>query len=607
MWRLSPHAHSLACLYRFKDPALERQFQRRTNGWCVWFARLHYFLSLFLGLESAISCLPYGFTWNFWVHFGHAILGLLFALSSHFFLPKALAIPHHGVFCVLELGLFLCILQAQTELWTDITFHSFVPAGADLAVLGSNSTLSVTNSFHQVLLETYARQSLCVNMLQTNVIWPFLAMMGLNWWSVVLSAFIPVAYVISGLTFSAATLDNILRVIMVLLVDAVVTILMAVTLERSRRSMVLAETMLMRELQASQMADGILNHTLKNILADVAGNIELFLANVVGRDVLEDAMAGLTRGMKSCKERNVYLKLVAGEYTPTMNVVHLRDFGQQLIAGRNVLGSFPDLAVYLDYTLLNLVMENGVQGGACAAITISNALKHGRPAAPNVRVGIEEVCTPHVRPGFRRFRFSVTNDADPSRPALTAKRVRQLFAGHAELERGAAVPRLSEHIGLTHCVLAMEGQHPEVTTTVVPPRTPDDNDSDLDPFPTGLVFAVLDDSVPSQRLLEFHLRKWCAPAAVHLFGAREADLEMFLKVAATEADIVILDQHLEFLSGSVLGTDVITELHKRHYRGLICIRSAADSPEDREKYTACGTHHTMGKDVLGRIGDESRL
>lgn len=36
-----------------------------------------------------------------------------------------------------------------------------------------------------------------------------------------------------------------------------------------------------------------------------------------------------------------------------------------------------------------------------------------------------------------------------------------------------------------------------------------------------------------------------APAAVHLFGAREADLEMFLKVAATEADIVILDRPWE--------------------------------------------------------------
>eukprot|EP00667_Euglena_gracilis_P001628 EG_transcript_1628 len=544
-------------------------------------------------------------------------MAMLFAFGSHF-LPKSLVVPQHGLFCLFELALFLSIMNAQTEFWTDVTLCSFIPSGTELAVVGGNSTVTISGSFHGLLSATYARQSFSLTILQVNIVWPFLAMMGLNVWSVGPIVLIPTAFVVMELVWPVADADTVLRFLIVVIMAAVVTALMAVSVERSRRSMVLAETMLMRQLQASQMADSILNHTLKNILADVAGNLELFLANVVGRDVLEDAMVGLTRGMKSCKERNVYLKLVAGEYTPTMNAVNLREFGQQLIAGRNVLGSFPDLTVYLDYTLLNLVMENG----------ISNALKHGLPGSPNVCVGIEEVCTPHVRPGYRRFRFSVTNDADPLRPALTPKRVRQLFAGHAELERGAAVPRLSEHIGLTHCVLAarvggftlaleqegdrvafsveldtdvIEGQHPEVAIVAAQSRTPDDDDTEVDLFPTGLVFAVLDDSVPSQRLLEFHLRKWCAPAKVLLFGGAEGDLALFLKAAATEADIVILDQHLEFAAGSVLGTDVIAELRKRYFRGLICIRSAADSPEDRRAYAACGAHHAIGKDVRGRV------
>lgn len=43
----------------------------------------------------------------------------------------------------------------------------------------------------------------------------------------------------------------------------------------------------------------------------------------------------------------------------SMNAVNLREFGQQLIAGRNVLGSFPDLTVYLDYTLLGQAVAPG--------------------------------------------------------------------------------------------------------------------------------------------------------------------------------------------------------------------------------------------------------
>ena len=49
-------------------------------------------------------------------------------------------------------------------------------------------------------------------------------------------------------------------------------------LERARRSAFLAEELLMLEMEASQMADSVLNQTLKNTLADVAGNIEIFMA-----------------------------------------------------------------------------------------------------------------------------------------------------------------------------------------------------------------------------------------------------------------------------------------------------------------------------------------
>lgn len=42
----------------------------------------------------------------------------------------------------------------------------------------------------------------------------------------------------------------------------------------------------------------------------------------------------------------------------------------------------------------------------------------------------------------------------PSPLAQRTDHVRRLFAGKAELKRGAAVPRLSDRIGLPHCALA---------------------------------------------------------------------------------------------------------------------------------------------------------
>lgn len=49
---------------------------------------------------------------------------------------------------------------------------------------GGNSTVTVSGSFHGLLSATYARQSFSLTILQVNIVWPFLAMMGLNVWSV---------------------------------------------------------------------------------------------------------------------------------------------------------------------------------------------------------------------------------------------------------------------------------------------------------------------------------------------------------------------------------------------------------------------------------------
>eukprot|EP00667_Euglena_gracilis_P019814 EG_transcript_21312 len=183
VWQLGPHNHSLARLYHFTDPALEAQYQRRANGWRLWFARLHFYLSTFFGLLSALSFLPSMFVTTFWVHCSHAIVSMAFALTSHTLVPEALTVAHHGVFCVIELLLYLSILRPQTSFWTDLTYNSFVPAGADLALLGSNHTVLVDDRFQSLVFAIHARQALSLCILEVSIIWPFLAMMGLSWCS----------------------------------------------------------------------------------------------------------------------------------------------------------------------------------------------------------------------------------------------------------------------------------------------------------------------------------------------------------------------------------------------------------------------------------------
>ena len=69
--------------------------------------------------------------------------------------------------------------------------------------------------------------------------------------------------------------------------------------------------------QASRKADSILNHTLKNTMADAVGDIDMFLQKTAANiDVmhLRQAAAALRRGMRQCRHRQAYLQLAAHRY-----------------------------------------------------------------------------------------------------------------------------------------------------------------------------------------------------------------------------------------------------------------------------------------------------
>eukprot|EP00667_Euglena_gracilis_P029601 EG_transcript_39498 len=147
----------------------------------------------------------------------------------------------------------------------------------------------------------------------------------------------------------------------------------------------------------------------------------------------------------ACKERQVYLKLLSREYVPVLQEVSLKQYAQQLVAGRGVRVEAVDLSVHLDSTICSLILENA----------LSNAFRHGDSEDPCIRLFIESVSAqPHTREGFQRIRFTVENAADPDRPPITPEDAERLFRGQAHLVSNVRVPTLSDRVGIVHCVLA---------------------------------------------------------------------------------------------------------------------------------------------------------
>ena len=68
---------------------------------------------------------------------------------------------------------------------------------------------------------------------------------------------------------------------------------------------------------------------------------------------------------------------------------------------------------------------------------------------------------------------------------------------------------------------------------------------------------------------------------------------------ALEKIVCILDQHMEYAEGTVLGTDIIKEVRSKGFEGLMFIRSANEDFEAVQFYKTAGAtgHLTKGCDV----------
>ena len=370
-------------------------------------------------------------------------------------------------------------------------------------------------------------------------------------------------------------------------------------------------------LEASRKADSILNHTLKNTMADAAADIEMFLTDTDSPEPsvrhLRLSMATLRRGMRACRHRQAYIQLESGGYQPSLHPVQLRALVDEVTAGRDIQVSVEDKSVLLDEKLYSLVLDN----------TINNAFKHGRPQDPQVQL---TVSTAPVDSGpsladdkHVRLTFRLSNQANPSRPRITNDYIAKVLRGESKENVGA----LSDQIGLQHSLSACQALNvmasltqrgPTVVFTAVADvelatsiplldgqQCSTTLDQEAAACPPGLKICCIDDSDAARRLLDLNLRARAKTSDVHVFGKERLEVLQFMGAVLDGGDIAILDQHLEFEGeGLVYGTDLVRELREKRFRGLLCARSANVAPEDRAKYIEAGVHCIFGKDLAMR-------
>ena len=364
-------------------------------------------------------------------------------------------------------------------------------------------------------------------------------------------------------------------------------------------------------LQQMQKQHSVVNHVVKNALADVEAEVQLLADQ--GHEWYSDALFGnikacLRRGIRWCKNFQTSLKLRDGKFIPTLHPLNLYTFGQDLIAGRSVKMSVPKVTIRTDPVLCDIVLENA----------LDNASKHGHPADPETEFSIAVVPPPpeasSAAPAPHNVVFKVTNRRNPAKPPLAP----DLLASARTAKPQRATSALSDGLGMQHCLAAADAlsmtvglrqedewvtfeasMEAEVCHADGLPGGPDDDGTVTTdtttravPFPPDLKVYCIDDSAVQ--------RRWLASCmgdlgAMEAFGATAEDVYAFTQAVLTDGSIAICDQNLVYEGARFYGTDLVAQLRHAGFAGLLCIHSANDAAEDTARYSASGAHLSIGK------------
>ena len=376
-----------------------------------------------------------------------------------------------------------------------------------------------------------------------------------------------------------------------------------------------------------QRADSVLNHILKNTMADAIACIEMFCQRNKGVDtdgMLTKASDILFRGMWWCKLREAMLSMVAGRYETVKSATNIQQWAHDFVRGRKMALECPNKVVELDPVVCNVVLENA----------ITNALRHGCPQDPQVKLVVEVSAQDvsreasasssptmqmihndgnehHAEPVA--LRFLLTNRANSNRPALRRPWSSQDPNQEVSL-KDSSRPTLSDGIGLQHIsmvanssgMVAQLWQNDDdvffelrLDTQVVPAVTPTTvaHRRATRVVPHGLSILCLDDSPIARQSLQYMLEAEVPDARVATFGQDIKEVEDFKKAALKEGNIVILDQHVDVPGFELLGTAIIEELLAAGYAGFACIRSGNSTAADRVQSRKSGAHWHVGKEL----------
>uniref|UniRef100_A0A6T2J226 Response regulatory domain-containing protein n=1 Tax=Eutreptiella gymnastica TaxID=73025 RepID=A0A6T2J226_9EUGL len=370
-----------------------------------------------------------------------------------------------------------------------------------------------------------------------------------------------------------------------------------------------------KALKDGQTADSVLNHMLKNTMADASGCIDLYChERPHGEDVayLSKASDGLFRGMWWCKLREAVLRMVAGQYESEPEVVNLHQFAEDFVRGRDVELECPLHVVMLDPMACNVILDNAV----------TNATRHGCQTNPEVKLTARVSEQSHNADAAMidspveseipvEVRFTITNRADSSSPAV--KRWSTQQPNEPQQSKSPNSPVLSDGLGLSHiwmvanraemvAELSQNGDkvHFELyfQTTALPPET------SLLPQRAGIVSLSprwevlgLDDSGIARKSLVMNLEKALPDANVQMYGKDAAEVEEFERAALERADVIILDQNIDVDGQELYGSTILTKLRKRGYRGFACVRSGNSAQADKELSLKSGAQWHVGKEV----------
>eukprot|EP00667_Euglena_gracilis_P020107 EG_transcript_21688 len=282
MWRLSTHSETLGRLYAFKEAALEARYQDQSRALGLNPIRLHGYIVLVYSLISLLTSTHAKLI--IWLYIAVMCTTAVLIACTHIpgWLRRHVAVLH-ALYCCLVGAINAAIVFLDPDCLRQEVTTRWIP---ELLTLSSDAS-DLLAHFNAYITSQLTNYTIHVSMLENIALWASLAMVGLQPCTVLANAATTVTLAVCVATVPGLRGSDAACGFLGTVVVGCIFLLICVVLERARRSMFLAETLLGKELYSSQQADSILNHTLKNTLADVAANLEVFLAGQAGPSLLQ--------------------------------------------------------------------------------------------------------------------------------------------------------------------------------------------------------------------------------------------------------------------------------------------------------------------------------